>query len=466
MALTRSMGGERAVSSVIGVVMILAITIAAVSSIMLIGALALQTTEDETRHSQMETSMAQMSSKASLPALGSARTQRFDLGTVSEGSVRLDPTAGNVTIRMENETDSIILANESLGAVIYEDGDTKIAYQGGGVWRATGNNGGEMVSPPEYHYLAETLTFPIIQIQGEETSRTTGAGTITAEKKSQVYPNETWSNPVDDYNVTVEVESEFYRGWYEFFDSRTSGDVDYDDERQVAEMELTVPFDEGLQEPLVIQEYSGASGPVSDEDIAKGENRQSPSSLVNEELSKCSGEDTFGENDTYTGEYYCAKDDVDLTQDVTFDNPDNTVSIAVDGDLHLNDNIDITDNTSVNFFVTGDILGEGGPQVNTDGDPDQLIFYIHTDGGDVWPDDARFNGDIHAIIYAPNSDVNFHGGVDFTGAVIADTVDFQHQNIDFQGGENLDQVDLGLPDESDDIRYLHITVNTVKVELD
>jgi len=144
---------DRAVSSPVGIVLILGITIASVAVLFGVGGTVVSDTRADAERSQMENSMSGFSSKASLVGLGESGDQRFSLGRASEGDVTIDPDAGRVTLYVDrpDTPDREELNSTSLGAVIYESGDTEVAYQGGGVWRRQGEFS-RMISPPEYHY--------------------------------------------------------------------------------------------------------------------------------------------------------------------------------------------------------------------------------------------------------------------------------------------------------------------------
>lgn len=156
---------ERGQSEVIGVVLLLGITIAAVTVTVATGSAALGLVTDEARSASVENGMSQLSSQSSLVALGGTDARRFDLGSVDGGQLRLDEEAGRVEVRIENGTDTITTYNGSIGTLEYVGDRRNVAMQGGGVWAMEGGRG-RMISPPEYHYRGETLTFPIVRLIG------------------------------------------------------------------------------------------------------------------------------------------------------------------------------------------------------------------------------------------------------------------------------------------------------------
>ena len=99
---------DRGVSSPIGVVLLLGITITAVTALLLTGGPVLSDTRADAEQSQTENAMAQFSSKASLVGLGESGDQRFSLGRISEGSVRIDERAGNVSVYADRDRKSVV----------------------------------------------------------------------------------------------------------------------------------------------------------------------------------------------------------------------------------------------------------------------------------------------------------------------------------------------------------------------
>lgn len=249
---------DRAQASTIGVVLILAITIVGGGVVVVIGAEALADTERTTAISKAEHSMTQFDSRAAMVALGETRAQRVTLGASGKGSYRVDDDAGWLRVVHHNYsgTQDETIYNASLGEVVYENGDTVVAYQGGGVWRREGN-GTTMLSPPEFHYRGATLTLPVVRVSSvDSSSGETQAFVTRAENSRRIYPNETapgpngtgapydvdtagqYDNPVLNGSVSVTIHSQFYDGWAEYFRTRTAGTVSVDDANQTATVEL------------------------------------------------------------------------------------------------------------------------------------------------------------------------------------------------------------------------------------
>jgi len=245
---------RRGQSSTIAVVLILAITLLGTGLVVGYGAQAIGDTQRVTTLSKAEHSMTQFDSQAAIVGLGESAVQRVDLGSSGDGAFAADDDVGWIRIVHHNASgdgDDETLYNASLGVMRYETGDTSVAYQGGGVWRRS-DNGSTMLSPPEFNYRGATLTLPVIRVANEDSA----AGETTAIIKQaadsrRIYPNESdsytndstaYSNPITAGTVEVTVKSEFYKGWGDFFRTRTVGNVSVDHANGTASVEL-ITFD-------------------------------------------------------------------------------------------------------------------------------------------------------------------------------------------------------------------------------
>lgn len=467
------MAAERGVSSVLGVVMILGITLAAITSMLMIGAFALETTQQDTELSQMETSMAQMSSKASLVALGDAGNQQFNLGSMRNGDLEIREDAGNVTIEYVNGTDipdednlTQIYHTDQFGALVYTNGDREVAYQGGGVWKRTGQDGGEMISPPEYHYQSETLTFPIIRVAGEGLTSTGGSGEIAHEGSDSYYPNETMSNPLNNATVFVEIESDYHRGWYQFFDSRTDGEIKHDAENQTIRAELTALYQEQITTAIAVRNTIHDTGGVDSEDFEEGVYYPSASDAIDERIGNCDSKEPLT-NDLVGGETYCANESATITEDYNFDASDGDIEVVfkngVDFDIGGNEVMEIEGEHEVRFYIQ-DSVQLSNEELNTGGNASQFAMYVHSDVDKI---EDIGNLEMTGIIYAPNTEVHLQGSPNFKGSIIAESF---HQTggagVNVTQDPDLEDYDLGFEHLSDELRYLHITENTVIIDLD
>lgn len=240
----RRLGSARGQSETIGVVLLLALTIIGAGAVVGFGAATLDDAKQRASTGSAEHAMTQFDSRASLIAHGdtNAQTVRFAGARDAKRTVESDRGWMNVTIVNQTTGDvQTNVMNVTLGAVSYEDGETTIAYQGGGVWRSTGD-GSVMLSPPEFHYRESTLTLPLVLVRGDgtldERARITRGGPTRAK-----YPNVTMgrTNPLTAGKVNVTVHSRYYQAWGRFFRQRTDGSVAYDHASETATATLITP---------------------------------------------------------------------------------------------------------------------------------------------------------------------------------------------------------------------------------
>lgn len=245
---------ERAQSEVLGVVLLLGIAIIGIGVAFTLGFSAFDEGKDSADVGQAEQSFSQLDKEASAVALGDARVRDVDLGfRANAGQVRTEPSSGWINVSIINDSDGSVdwSTQASLGAVVYENGRTTVAYQGGGVWRSDGS-GSVMVSEPEVHYRGGTLTVPVVSIRGEpgidSRVQVTPAGSTDRRFPD---PENNQTNRIKTGKVEVTVQSEYYEAWGQYFEDSTNAYVYYNDSRQeVTAVFLAIPrygtLDDGI----------------------------------------------------------------------------------------------------------------------------------------------------------------------------------------------------------------------------
>lgn len=254
----------RGQSEVLSVVLLLAITITGTGVIVAFGSTALSDSQQAAEINSAEHAMTQLDSKASLVGVGASTSQSVSLGL--DATTRVENQSGWMRVvvdPMNQSAEAVTVMNQTLGAVIYENGDTAIAYQGGGVWKASAN-GTTMVSPPEVHYRETTLTLPLVVVsgQGPLSGKTMVRQNGTATPK---YPNKSagFHNPLTQAEVNITVQSTYYRAWGRFFEQRTGGKVSFDHGNKTATLRLVTP-------PNVPQVQQGVASTSSQKLVIKG----------------------------------------------------------------------------------------------------------------------------------------------------------------------------------------------------
>lgn len=253
---------ERAQSETVGFILVLGFVIVGSLLVVTLGAIAVGDTEERLTDDRAEKALTQFDSKAALVALGESGSHEASFGTGpnDRGDLSVDEDRGwmNVSITNRSTDNTATVMNITLGAVIYEGADSELAYQGGGVWRRD-SEGGQMLSPPEFHYRGETLTLPAVSVSGD--AALNDDVTIQRESTTQRYPDESedFVNPLRNSVVNVTIGSDFYRGWGQYFAERTEGAVTIDDTAETARLTLASPIGDVTAESIVAGQASGGT---------------------------------------------------------------------------------------------------------------------------------------------------------------------------------------------------------------
>jgi hypothetical protein len=253
---------ERAQTETVGLILVIGLVITGSLLVVALGAIAVGDTEEQLTDERAEKALTQFDSKAALVALGESGSYEASFGTGANdrGNLAVDEDRGwmNVTITNRSTDDTETVMNITLGAVVYEGEDSELAYQGGGVWRRD-PEGGQMLSPPEFHYRGETLTLPAVRVSGDAVLN--DEVTIERESTTRRYPDAAADqfNPLTNSVVNITVGSDFYRGWGQYFVERTEGDVILDETNETARLTLASPIGDVTAESIVAGQTSGGT---------------------------------------------------------------------------------------------------------------------------------------------------------------------------------------------------------------
>jgi hypothetical protein len=273
------MKNEMAVSSVIGVSIILVISLLSIGLMLLYTAPLISDTQEMAKTQKAEQAFTVFDSRTSKSSLGESPLQTTALSLMGENvevQGRSDfynesrimiialsansswydsfyPDRGTWDAWKEYEKNEPDFAgfNASMGKVRYYSGDRIIAYEGGGIWSRYPGGGTIMVSPPEFHYNGETLTLPIMKVKGNESIG--GSSNVNIKVKSSnapvvLYPNTTtdpsFTNPLTCDKILIYINSEFYDGWAEYAETLTATHavLDHKNKTAVIEMDTKPPM--------------------------------------------------------------------------------------------------------------------------------------------------------------------------------------------------------------------------------
>ena len=227
---------ERSVSEVVGVALLIGIVVIGMATILFVGTSEIGDGREGVEVSQAEQALTEFDSAAGRVGTGSTSSQEVDLGLrVNRGTLDVEEDTGNISVRYYDPFDPIngtwlIEDNTSMGTVIYENGDTTVGYQGGGVWRSDGESS-TMVSPPLISNPDRTLNLPIIKVR-KGASVHSGVSVRQLHSTEQ-FPNATrdadaeLTNKVDEGILEITIEGRYYEAWGRYFEEETNAEVVY-----------------------------------------------------------------------------------------------------------------------------------------------------------------------------------------------------------------------------------------------
>lgn len=204
--------GQRGASSVIAVVVLLGLTLTLVF-VVLAGGIALSDEQRERTQVEKGTN-AMVELKAESASQG---TVQRDL-QLTEGSLRTT-SGGTMTVEVFSVAEGSRTWSRDLGAVEYRDGKTGVAYEGGGVWQTTGGRS-VLVSGPDVQYERSTVVLEVPLVGGDAAIDRQFRMTTSRPERQELV-----TNPIGTGVVEVQVQSDHYRAWGEYFEQRFGSDV-------------------------------------------------------------------------------------------------------------------------------------------------------------------------------------------------------------------------------------------------
>ncbi|WP_406655730.1 hypothetical protein V7O62_08035 [Methanolobus sp. ZRKC2] len=268
------LGSEKAISAVVGLLIILMLTVTSISVILLYATPTISDMQDMANAQRVEQAFTVFDSRTSKVALGESPSQTTSF-SIMEGNVEVNGDNASY-----NESSIVIICvdmnaswyssfqgsrhrwgawepyiswsemnefNASMGSITYTKEDRIIGYEGGGIWSKYPTGKAVMISPPEFHYNGETLTLPIMTVVGNEGSSGTTDVDVTVSSDNMptvLYPNPSADskrvNPLNSDKVLIYIKSEFYNAWADYANSLAYTSAETDDANETAIVELEV----------------------------------------------------------------------------------------------------------------------------------------------------------------------------------------------------------------------------------
>ena len=274
------MADRRAQSNPLATVILLGIVLATASTIVLFGGGVIDTLSTSADTERATQEMSHLAAESAAVGLGGSQQRRVTFDA-SEGKLTLNETASWICVQNGTTDDREFILPEDgnpsascgenrtyMGTMTYDTGDGRVAYEGGGVWTRGDDGESRMVSPPEFHYRGDTLTLPVVVLDGNVTRA--GSETELTARDGETDQVDGISNPLNDSSgrVYVTIRSEYYEAWGDFLAERTDGQVvELDDDAKTVTVELVVPSPVTVQNAIYSKGNDGNAVQVQNMDI-------------------------------------------------------------------------------------------------------------------------------------------------------------------------------------------------------
>ncbi|WP_455429266.1 DUF7289 family protein [Haloterrigena gelatinilytica] len=416
---------ERGQSTLIGVVLLIGMVAAGSLGIFLIAGDAITGAEQQSEQERIEQAFVELSNSISSSAGSGDVSQSMELHAGDRGAIaHHDSATYKIWTQNYNGSNNNTVANGSIGTIEYEDDDgTKIAYEGGAVFRETGIQTRVLSSPPiDYNHETSTLSFPVV---GLTEDKTIDSGDITI-KQTNVDREPT--NYIQNDHVFVEIHSEYCRGWQQYF-TEQAGDTTlqescYGGENEDGTVKVRLGYDD-----ISNAFSSGVAVPSEDnindkkdtfDDISSGKQYQPMDGTIQQltdDFENGSAEHIDGYGEYTEGDYYAEEL---INPNLEFNLSDGDAVLAVDGDVRIDDNsggITVSDcgpdgEGQLKIYVEGDLVmskGEIQPDCGEDGGIETIQVYGMSTTGIDFHSNPTFNGLIYAASDKDPADDDFNG---------------------------------------------------------
>jgi hypothetical protein len=418
-------------SETFGFIVLITISIGIASSIVVLGSGPIDDFVSDADQAKSQNSFSKFGSSANQTALsGEYSSTSVNLGLQKSGDDSLEVNNdSSIKIEIEDETGTRNeIVNEKIGNVQYENGDSTITYENGGVWKGTGKYA-EVISPPEFDYNNRTLTLPLIT---SDQKNTLTGDSVYISQQSRSFDSE--QIVVDNDTVVVTIQSPIYRGWGKYFERNIEGNTEtkYYDNSNTVEIKL------GLEAPTkdtyetAITGMGGVhvdgkiTGPVRSTGEIDGKSNidgevkenidtefEHINNTISEEISDAekNGTEMNSASGTISSGKYYADNNLDLGN-ATFDVSGGDIVIGVPGDISISGDSDVVgSNGEVKIYSEGDTLfdtGSGSNEVNLGGDPEDFQIY----GTNTMNVRIVNNVEYTGVIYAPRKNQDEAGPQD------------------------------------------------------
>jgi len=216
---------ERAVSDVVGYVLVFALVTATLAAVFAVGFVGLEERQNAERVENVERAFDVFDDNV-------RDIQRYEDPSrateirLSGGTLSLEQ---QTTMTLEYEYENETVENESIpmSTLTYTNGDTTLAYEGGAWFRVDGDRA-TMRSPPRFVENDNRTVLPVVQLlegRNAETIRTDGTVQVSTESSGDRTLEYTTNDPSSVDEIRLRIESPYADAWQEFLEEFT-GDAE------------------------------------------------------------------------------------------------------------------------------------------------------------------------------------------------------------------------------------------------
>lgn len=476
---------SRGQAEVLGTILLVGLVVTASLLIMGVAMGAIGGLESQSEEEAIERAMMDIRSAATDIAIEGEATQSVYIDLPDDATVASDTTSTAIWINHTNyqgdgNNESEQLYHQSdLGTFEVEHDDVRYALEGGGIFKSENGNT-RLVSPPNFGLSAYTANIPVLRLETDDLD--SNPRSIALEPGEHIRPafpdldatyddsNKPFDNPVMNGSIEITIEGPYYKGWSQFFEQYTDGNVTVDDENSTvtAEMESLTEL-MFTQEITYSKEFNTQGNAVTYEEVSQSEFLPDNQPIIENRIEEAEDEadelpqecepSLGGDGCELSSGTYYFDDSLTIDEDLTINTSEGDVELITDGDFDLEASIEVVgDENDVEYFVAGDFRTNGEHTIKTENEANEAHRNLMHIGGDHV--DIAGNVHLDVVIYSPEAHVDIGGTSTVTGAIITDELTMRGDStIEYDSElETIDGLDLSETDTP--IMYLHITENT------
>ncbi|GAB3034968.1 DUF7289 family protein [Natronobiforma cellulositropha] len=506
---------------VLGFVILFGVVAIASVGILLVAGQTTTDIEQNAEKERIEGAFTELSAELETAASSRDVTRSVDLGH--------DPAMGEIAF-VENGQIDVFVDDSS----VFDDGPqplrslewtatdgTSVAYQGGGVWRNSGD-GSAVVSSPSLYHREGTFVLPVMNLTEANVS---DDGDLTLQN----HGSSSLSQFTNGGEIRLEVTSVYYGGWQTYLESAfPDAEVEVVDEERgydgaqtvIAEIDVypgnNPSIGTGVDAANLVDASDGLSGPTIGSDvIAREIDCDNGASTGNDsEIIDCQyQEDEYNSTIRHDPVYEPEDETIDHMIDTASNHGTdlgpvgNNENLRLDSGYYFADEIDIDDQyeTIEVDLSDGDVVLAVEDDVNMTGDSGKINVVNAGDnrfsmyvGGDILLQNIEACVDgcdgenasanwiygksssvievssagtmFQGVIFAPSNDeddfssaydITLTGQIDFWGAIVGHTLSIQNEDTTMNFDEGVSELIPGPADEN--VVHLHVPTHSLEI---